>query len=117
MMGEVATHIAYFLFSGLLTYIFVRIYQKIHNYDVPNKRLARVIVIVFLINYFLPLLGWIACGIYLIIHSASKPERNTGSPNLSAPDELRKWKQLMDEGVITQEEFEQKKRDVLNDRY
>ncbi len=40
----------------------------------------------------------------------------TGSvdkPSLSGADEIRKFKQLMDEGIITQEEFEMKKKQLL----
>jgi len=33
--------------------------------------------------------------------------------DLSPADELRKFKQLLDEGVISQEEFEQKKKQIL----
>lgn len=33
---------------------------------------------------------------------------------LSGADEIKKYKQLLDEGIITQEEFNKKKRDILN---
>lgn len=32
----------------------------------------------------------------------------------SAADEIKKYKQLMDEGILTQDEFEAKKRELLN---
>lgn len=36
------------------------------------------------------------------------------SQTMSIPDEIRKYKQLMDEGIISPEEFNQKKNDLLN---
>ena len=33
---------------------------------------------------------------------------------LSSADELRKYKALLDDGIITQEEFETKKKELLN---
>jgi hypothetical protein len=35
------------------------------------------------------------------------------SSNISSADEIRKFKQLLDEGIITQEEFESKKKELL----
>ena len=50
----------------------------------------------------------------------SKPQPNASSLKVSsesssssAADEIRKYKQLLDEGIITQEEFEQKKKQLL----
>lgn len=34
--------------------------------------------------------------------------------NFSSADELRKFKELLDDGIITQEEFETKKKELLN---
>ena len=34
--------------------------------------------------------------------------------NLSAADEIKKYKELLDLGIITQEEFDQKKKQLLN---
>ena len=33
---------------------------------------------------------------------------------LSAPDELLKWKEVLDQGIITQEEFDAKKKQLLD---
>lgn len=38
---------------------------------------------------------------------------NVQAPPLSAADEIRKFKELMDEGIITKEEFEVKKKELL----
>lgn len=39
--------------------------------------------------------------------------KNLGTPAVSAADELKKFKDLLDSGVITQEEFDQKKKQLL----
>lgn len=49
---------------------------------------------------------------------SSDPDPNAGSGpggDTTAPDELRKWAQLRDEGVITEAEFEEKKAELLGD--
>lgn len=42
------------------------------------------------------------------------PTRTTTSPGVSAADEIVKFKKLMEDGVITPEEFEKKKRELLD---
>jgi hypothetical protein len=47
---------------------------------------------------------------------ASKPNQAYSSPsnsNYSVADEIRKLKKLLDEGIITQEEFENQKKKLL----
>ena len=41
-------------------------------------------------------------------------ETNSTINNTANPDELRKYKALLDDGIITQEEFEAKKKELLN---
>ncbi|RMC35980.1 SHOCT domain-containing protein [Lactobacillus sp. ESL0236] len=41
-----------------------------------------------------------------------KPSKIT-KDNTDAPAEIRRYKQLMDDGIITQEEFEAKKKQLL----
>ena len=43
---------------------------------------------------------------------ATRTRRNADAP-ASGADEIRKYRQLADEGIITEEEFEKKKRDIL----
>lgn len=43
----------------------------------------------------------------------AKAKAPSGAPALSAADELLKFKKLLDEGVITQEEFEAQKKKLL----
>lgn len=49
------------------------------------------------------------------INKARKVENNSNNANnvLSNADEIRKYKQLYDDGIITQEEFERKKQELL----
>lgn len=42
-----------------------------------------------------------------------KTSNNTQPKNSSAADEIRKYKELMDEGIISKEEFEDKKKELL----
>lgn len=44
---------------------------------------------------------------------AANTQAQTGSVSPSTPDELRKYKELLDEGIITQEEFDAKKKELL----
>ena len=67
------------------------------------------------------LYGWMLF-IVAIIHVILIPDKNAPSappprpktPSIGAADEIRRYKELLDEGVITQEEFEQKKTQLLN---
>ena len=43
----------------------------------------------------------------------ARTKKSTGSVAISAADEIRKYKQLADEGIITAEEFEMKKKQLL----
>lgn len=48
------------------------------------------------------------------VGTASKHEAEAGNPVArSDADELRKYKSLLDDGVITQEEYDKKKREIL----
>ena len=43
-----------------------------------------------------------------------KEEVVTPETSVSIPDEIRKYKSLLDDGIITQEEFDEKKKQLLN---
>ena len=56
--------------------------------------------------------------IVAIIHVQFIPDKNRKSENnieqiQSAADEIKKYKELLDQGIITQEEFETKKQQLL----
>ena len=48
------------------------------------------------------------------IENNKKLDTNHVSVNISVPDEILKYKKLLDEGIITQDEFEAKKKQLLN---
>ncbi|MBP3631302.1 MAG: SHOCT domain-containing protein, partial [Clostridia bacterium] len=41
-------------------------------------------------------------------------EKNKIEPNKNTTQELREYKQLLDDGIITEEEFNKKKNEILN---
>ena len=71
-------------------------------------------------------LGFLACfllspliGIIIILFSKDKTKNirlnsNPIQTNYSKADEISKYKKLMDEGAITQLEFDNKKRNILD---
>ena len=44
----------------------------------------------------------------------NRKEQNISVNSISSADELRKYKELLDTGIITQDEFEKKKKQILN---
>jgi hypothetical protein len=81
-----------------------------------RKHINKASIVV--INIFLgwTLVGWVVALVWVL----KKPEEAQGVSNtvVSVPaaseaDELIKYKKLLDEGVITQEEFEIKKKSLL----
>ena len=44
----------------------------------------------------------------------SEPENDSRPGTISSADEIRKYKQLLDDGIISAEEFEEKKKQLLN---
>lgn len=67
-------------------------------------------IVWLLVVFFLPFLGVI---LYLLIGRSMKLPQNT-SETISRYDHLSKLKSLLDEGVITSEEFETEKQKILN---
>ena len=68
------------------------------------------------IGFLLGLLGLI---IVLCLHDYSKDKKDTpifqtGSSESDAADAILKYKNLLDQGIITQEEFDKKKTELLN---
>jgi len=55
-------------------------------------------------------------SILTVITKSQEPRNSnidTSAPQTSTADEIRKFKQLLDDGIITEEEFSQKKKDLL----
>ena len=49
-----------------------------------------------------------------IYNLQTREKHNDNTNNISKADEILKFKQLLDDGIITQEEFEKKKKELLN---
>ena len=56
--------------------------------------------------------GWMLF-IVAIIHVNFLPDKNSPSQSLFAADELKKYKELEKEGIITEEEFQEKREQLL----
>lgn len=54
-----------------------------------------------------------ALSVLRIITKSTELPQGRAAENLSSADEIMKFKQLLDNGIITQEEFEQKKKQLL----
>lgn len=50
---------------------------------------------------------------YIENYSEAIPNKNQDTPNFSSADEIIKLKNLMDQGIITKEDFERKKQKIL----
>ena len=68
------------------------------------KRNHRTKVILFNIFLGWTVVMWIICLVWACKRDAKEPD----------PDMLLKYKELLDAGVITQEEFETKKKELIN---
>ena len=62
---------------------------------------------------FLPLMCEIRDYVQNKINSKDNNQQTTVMNQTSSADELRKFKQLLDEGIISQEEFDTKKKQIL----
>lgn len=62
-----------------------------------------------ILNFFLgwTLIGWVGALIWACIKSPKK------EVNLSGADEIKKLAELKEQGILTEEEFEQKKKQIL----
>ena len=65
----------------------------------------------FLWGFFLGFLGLIAVACYPDLNAQNKVIQE---PQQSTADELMKYKMLLEQGAITQEEYEAKKKQLLN---
>ena len=68
-------------------------------------------IVWLLVVFFLPFLGVI---LYLLIGRSMKVPQSTQQETMDRYDHLAKLKNLLDEGVITPEEFETEKQKILN---
>lgn len=62
-------------------------------------------------GYFLGIIGFI---VMCVLPKEKKENNNIITQNFSASDEIEKYKKLLDNGAITQEEYDKKKKELLN---
>ena len=69
---------------------------------------------IFLLNFFLgwSLLGWVIALVWAVKNE--KSSQPTPVSHVSAGDEIAKLKALMEDGAITYDEFEAKKKSILS---
>ena len=102
--------------SGIGTTIFIALFVALAIYMLPSiialaKRNHRTKVILF--NIFL---GWtVIMWIISLVWACKRDEESPAilAAGLSPADELKKYKELLDSGAITEEEFEEKKNQLL----
>lgn len=72
-------------------------------------------VVWLLVVFFLPFLGVI---LYLLIGRPMKKTSEISGENINQKyDQLAKIKELLDDGILTQDEFDQEKQKILNQEY
>ena len=73
-----------------------------------------VIVVAFIfLGLSIKFLFWSTIGNAIYYNAQKKKKPKAKSPAIGIADEIRKFKDLLDDGVITQEEFDKKKKDLL----
>lgn len=81
-------------------------------YVIANSKGHEQETAIFILNLFA---GWtIIAWIIALVWAFTKKSTAMPHKNLSNADEIAKFKNLLDSGAITEEEFENKKKDLLN---
>lgn len=96
------------LLSVLYTYVYFL------PYLIANKKAHRQTRAIYVLNIFAgwTVLAWLIALIWAFVESGEKTVIQQAPP-ASTADELMKYKSLLDAGAITQEEFETKKKQLL----
>ena len=83
-------------------------------YLIANKKGHPQETAIFILNLFAgwTILAWIIALVWAFIKP--RPVSNMQQTPISSADELIKYKNMLDSGVISQEEFDKKKKDLLN---
>lgn len=104
---------------GQILLIIVIVVVGVGVYFIPSIvadiRKHRYLIAIIAINIFL---GWSVAGwVFALVWALIKPEppqvKVVGENKSSDADELMKYKALLDQGVLTQQEFDEKKRQLL----
>ena len=72
-----------------------------------------LVATLIVLGLFIKFLFWSAIGNAIYYSAQKKKKIMTKTPHIGVADEIRKFKALLDDGTITQEEFDKKKRDLL----
>jgi len=69
----------------------------------------------FLVFPIMPSSVLIGLGVYFLFNPPKNRQRSKKLPeeNLGGADEIKKYKELLDSGIITQSEYDMKKREIL----
>ena len=107
--SEVFLYLIFLLIPGIFTQCIYFI-----PYLIANKKGHPQETAIFILNLFAgwTILAWIIALVWAFIKP--KSVSNIQQIQMSSADELMKYKNLLDSGVISQEEFDQKKKDLLN---
>ncbi len=82
---------------------------------VADIRKHRYLIAIIAINLFLgwTLAGWVFALVWALIKPEAPQVKVVTDNKTSDADELMKYKALLDQGVLTQQEFDEKKRQIL----
>lgn len=100
------------LFYGMIIGVFVLWLWALVDIITSKFQETLMQIIWLLVVFFLPFIGVI---LYLLIGKSMKLSADIGSDNVNQLyDQLSKIKELLDNGAITQEEFDSEKEKILN---
>lgn len=106
----------------LLLYIFVPFYsiywvymscQRIDNLSKQRGLTSNISTLCVIFSIFMPFVSWIVMQSRINKICKMQPINVKSDNAISDFDKLREYKALLDDGVITQEEFEKKKKEII----
>ncbi len=84
---------------------------------IAYKRNHKNVIAIIIVNFFLgaTVIGWVGSLIWAVLNKQSDDDKEVSeNAILNGADAIVKYKNLLDQGVITKEEFETKKRELLD---
>lgn len=106
--GEVFFWLIVFIIPGILTQLLYFLPYIIAHYKLHRQETA-----IFVLNLFAgwTIVIWIICLVWAFVEGGKE---KVIQPAVSSAKELEEYKKLLDNNIITQEEFEQKKKQLLD---
>lgn len=89
----------------------IMIFELVWAYLARYVGLKKHIYSGYVWGYFLGIIGFI---VVCVLPKEKKENNNIITQNIFVPDEIEKYKKLLDSGAITQEEYDKKKKELLN---